>query len=137
MAVRNVAVLLLYNDRREILLQHRSPDAERLPNYWAFFGGGIEGTESPEQALAREIREELEYAVNAPRLIVTHQVTYKGQEILKYVFVEKYDTHQRLVLHEGQGMAWWRFEDLAGLLIIDHDRIALAQVREYLESSRP
>lgn len=137
MALRNVAVLLLYNDRKEVLLQHRTADAERLPNYWAFFGGGIEGVESPEQALAREIREELEYAVNAPRLIVTQTMTHKGEGALKYVFVEKYDPRQALVLHEGQGMGWWSFEDLAGLPIIDHDRAVLAQVREYLECCKP
>ena len=60
MAVRNVSVLALYNDQKEILLQHRSKDALRLPDYWAFFGGGIEGEETPEQAIAREILEELE-----------------------------------------------------------------------------
>ena len=134
MALRNVAVLLLYNDRKEILLQHRSHDAERLPNHWAFFGGGIEGSESPEQALAREIREELEYVVNTPKLILTQTMTHKGEEALKYVFVEKYDARQSLVLHEGQGMNWWSFEDLAGLPIVDHDRMVLAKVREHLEA---
>ncbi len=136
MAGRNVAVLLLYNDRKEILLQHRTSDAERLPNYWAFFGGGLEDGETPEQALAREIREELEYAVRTPRLILTQKMPYRNDEGLKYVFVEQYDSRQSLVLHEGQGMKWWRFEDMASLPIIEHDRIALAKVCEYVEQLR-
>ena len=132
MAVRNVSVLVLYNDQKEILLQHRSKDAVRLPDYWAFFGGGIEAGETPEQALNREILEELEYPAAAPKLIFSQKFTYKEDENAKYVFVEKYDPKKPLIQHEGQGMGWWKFEDLEKLKIVDHDRIALAKVREYL-----
>ena len=66
MAIRNVSVLGLYNDKKEILLQHRSKDAKRLPDHWAFFGGGLEQGETPEQAMARESIEELEYRVMKP-----------------------------------------------------------------------
>ena len=132
MAVRNVAVLALYNEQKEILLQHRSKDAVRLPDYWAFFGGGIEAGETPEQALAREIFEELEYIVSAPQLILTQKFNYKEDENTKYVFVEKYELGKKLTQHEGQGMAWWKFKDLDKLLVIDHDRIALSKVQEFL-----
>ena len=132
MAVRNVSILVLYNDQKEILLQHRSKEALRLPDYWAFFGGGIEGTETPEQALNREIIEELEYEAVSPKLIFTQKVVYKEDENTKYVFVEKFDQTKKLTLREGQGMDWWKFEDLDDLLIIDHDRIALSKVKEFL-----
>ena len=32
---------------------------ERLPNYFGFWGGGTENNETPEEALLREIKEEL------------------------------------------------------------------------------
>lgn len=134
MATRNVAVLALYNNQKEILLQHRSKDTLRLPGYWAFFGGGIEERETPEQALAREIHEELEYAVSAPQLIFTQKFNYKDDENTKYVFVEKYEDNKKLIQHEGQGMSWWKFEDLDDLLIVDHDRIALSKIKEFLNT---
>lgn len=132
MAVRNVAVLALYNDKKEILLQHRSVDASRLPNYWAFFGGGIEVGETPEQALTREILEELEYDVATPQLVYTQKFDYKGVENTKYVFVEKYDSKKKLVQHEGQGMGWWKSENLNKLLIVDHDQAALSKIKIFL-----
>ena len=134
MAVRNVSVLVLYNNQKEILLQHRAKEALRLPDYWVFFGGGIEGKETAEQTLAREILEELEYDVVSPKLIFTQKFTYKEDENTKYVFVEKYNLIKQLVQHEGQEMKWWRFEDLGNLLIINHDRIALSKVQEFLST---
>lgn len=42
-----------------VYLQKRSADAERLPNYFGFWGGGAENNETPEETLLREIREEM------------------------------------------------------------------------------
>ena len=97
MAVRNVSALALYNDHKEILLQHRSKDAPRLPDYWGFFGGGIEREESPDQALAREIDEELEYMVRSAQLIFIQKFTHEHEENTKYVFIEKYNSANPLV----------------------------------------
>ncbi|MBX4198493.1 NUDIX domain-containing protein [Candidatus Parcubacteria bacterium] len=133
MAARNVSVLGLYNDQGEILLQHRSKDAIRLPDYWAFFGGGIEKDETPEQALARELHEELEYSVKAPVLIFSQKFIYKEDENTKYVYIERFNPDKPLVQHEGQEMKWWKFEDMDHLLIVDHDRIALAKIKEFLQ----
>ena len=134
MAVRNVSVLALYNDHKEILLQHRSKDAPRLPDYWGFFGGGIEREESPDQALSREIHEELEYMVRSPQLIFIQKFTHEHEENTKYVFIEKYNSANPLVQHEGQDMRWWKFDDLATLLIVEHDRIALTKIQTYLHT---
>ena len=133
MAVRNVYVLGLYNDKKEILLQHRSKDAKRLPDHWAFFGGGIEQGETPEQALARESIEELEYRVMKPQRLYIQKFTFEGSVNTKYVFVERYDPSQTLIQHEGLEMGWWKFSDLDKLLIIDHDRLALSKIQDFLE----
>jgi 8-oxo-dGTP diphosphatase len=106
MAVRDVSLFILYTSTGQMLLQHRSHDAFRLPNYWAFFGGGVEEGESPTEALKREVLEELSYQVQNPYCLMTQKVRDEEDENTKYVFVEQYQ-NQPLRLGEGQAMGWF------------------------------
>ena len=45
-------------------LQKRSDDAERAPGGFTIFGGGVEKDETPETAMLRESKEELNYIPN-------------------------------------------------------------------------
>lgn len=131
MPVRNVSLLILYTATGKILLQHRSKDASRLPNYWAFFGGGIEQGESPTRALEREILEELSYTVQNPSLLIAQNIRDEEEENTKYVFVEQYHD-QPLQLGEGQAMGWFHPDETHGLKMIDHDRVVVDHIRDYL-----
>lgn len=55
---RYVGCVVLTKDN-QILLQQRGHDWTRYPGYLCEFGGQIEAHETPDQALARELREEL------------------------------------------------------------------------------
>ncbi len=61
--------LIIENAGGEILLQLRDnkPGLE-YPNCWGTFGGQIEEGETPQGALVREIKEELDYNVENPKL---------------------------------------------------------------------
>jgi mutator protein MutT len=131
MAVRNISVLILYSVTGQILLQHRSHDAPRLPNFWAFFGGGIEQGESPREALEREIREELSYQVQNPYLLLAQEIRDEGDQNTKYVFVEQYQ-NQPLQLGEGQAMGWFTPEQTYQLQMIEHDRDVVKRMQDYL-----
>ena len=131
MAVRNVSLLILYTSTGKILLQHRSKDAARLPNYWAFFGGGIEQGESPTRALEREILEELSCQVQNPYLLLAQKYREEEDENTKYVFVEQYQD-QPLQLGEGQAMGWFDPDETRGLQMIEHDRAVVERIRDYL-----
>ena len=52
------AIAILLKDRL-ILLGKRSPDRKFYPNVWDLIGGHVEGNETPEQTLARELLEEI------------------------------------------------------------------------------
>lgn len=54
----HVVGAIIQNKKKEILCALRGPEMT-LPNYWEFPGGKIEGDESKEEALVREINEEL------------------------------------------------------------------------------
>jgi 8-oxo-dGTP diphosphatase len=130
-AIRNVSVLILYNSTGHILLQHRASDASRLPNFWAFFGGGIEQGESPTEALEREMLEELSYQVQSPYFLLAQNIKDDEEENTKYVFVEQYQD-QPLQLGEGQAMGWFSPDETHELQMIEHDRAVVKQMRDYL-----
>jgi mutator protein MutT len=131
MAVRNVSLFILYTSTGQILLQHRTHDAWRLPNHWAFFGGGIEPGESPTEALMREVREELSYHVQDPHFLMS-QIMMDGEDAnTKYVYVERYQG-QPLQLGEGQAMGWFFPDETHELKMIDHDRAIVERMRQYL-----
>jgi 8-oxo-dGTP diphosphatase len=125
---RDVAVLILYDGDGRILLQHRTEDAPTFPDYWAFFGGGLEEGETPEQTVEREIIEELAYKLRSPRRFSSRQFLYKGFEITVHVFTERYDGSP-LTLGEGQGMGWFLPEETALLKMVDPDRDVILAFR--------
>ncbi len=59
-----VVCAALLNERGEALLAQR-PEGKRLAGKWEFPGGKVEQDESPEDALVREIREELDIKILA------------------------------------------------------------------------
>jgi 8-oxo-dGTP diphosphatase len=125
MVGRSVSVLVLFDSEGKFLLQHRTHDAPTYPNYWAFFGGGLEDGETPRDALRREILEELDYATMGSLLYATHTLTHQDKDVVMHVFVERYDGSP-LVLGEGQGMGWFTAIETAPLLMIDHDRAIIS-----------
>ncbi|MBR9679101.1 MAG: NUDIX domain-containing protein [Nanoarchaeota archaeon] len=133
---RNVALIVLYDDKKRILLQQRTEDASRLPGYIAFFGGGIEKGETPEDAVKRETLEELNYKLINPKIVLTKQQKGKDFDGTKHVFIEKYDQNQQLILNEGRAMIWTHFDEIEHLKIINHDREIIKLLKLILEPSK-
>lgn len=59
MQVHRFVGAILIHPEGKVLLQLRTPDAPYYPNYWTLPGGKVERNETPEQALKREVKEEL------------------------------------------------------------------------------
>ena len=55
---RGTGIILIANDGR-ILLQYRNKDNKWNQDSWGEFGGQIEEGETPEEAVKRELKEEL------------------------------------------------------------------------------
>ncbi|PFI96895.1 8-oxo-dGTP diphosphatase MutT [Bacillus cereus] len=83
----SVVGAVIFNEKNEILCALRSPTMS-LPNYWEFPGGKINEGEMPQEALVREIQEELGCLVTVGEKIeeveheyeniIVHLATYKA-----------------------------------------------------------
>jgi len=58
--MKHIAMVLLFDrhDRLLIYLRDNKPEIP-FPNHWDLFGGHVEEGEAPEEALVRELKEEL------------------------------------------------------------------------------
>lgn len=80
MSVVHVAVGVIRNRKNQILIARR-PSHVHLGGLWEFPGGKVENNETVQQALQRELKEELNISFNPnssyPLIKITHQYTEK------------------------------------------------------------
>ena len=106
-----VAVALIDADNRILLAQR--PEGKQLAGLWEFPGGKLESGERPEEALIRELREELGIVVKeaclAPLTFASH--AYETFHLLMPLYVcRRWDGFVRPL--EGQGLSWVKPQDL-------------------------
>jgi 8-oxo-dGTP diphosphatase len=101
------AVALIDSDGRVLLAQR--PEGKSLAGLWEFPGGKVEPGESPEAALIRELKEELDIdtwaSCLAPLTFASH--SYPDFHLLMPLFAcRRWQGTPRSV--EGQNLAWVR-----------------------------
>lgn len=109
------AALILYNEGGQILLQLRSEYKKRYASHWGVFGGKIELGETPEEALIREMQEELNYETReAIKFRISPEVDGLPQ---LHLFYERYDGTRPITLdpRESQEMRWFAIEEIEAL----------------------
>lgn len=89
----------------------KRPDALHQGGRWEFPGGKVEAGESVEQALARELKEEVDLTVtNAkPMLVLEYDYPEKRVKLDVWLVEDPQGDGQGL---EGQQVAWVHFQDL-------------------------
>lgn len=107
-----VAACALVDRENRILLAQRPPH-KAMAGLWEFPGGKLEPGETPEQALIRELEEELavrtEAACLAPLTFASH--AYADFHLLMPLYIcRKFDGIP--VSREGQTLKWVRARDL-------------------------
>jgi 8-oxo-dGTP diphosphatase len=119
-ALRFVAAAIIVRDGEVLIGQRRADQPMALQ--WEFPGGKIEPGESPEQALARELDEELGIkAVIGPRLTrIRHNYRHGGAVDLQFFTVREFsgEIENRIF----QQVIWTRLEDLTKYEFLTADR---------------
>jgi 8-oxo-dGTP diphosphatase len=119
-ALRFVAAGLLVRNG-EVLICQRRPD-QPMALQWEFPGGKIESGESPEQALARELFEELGIKAKiGPRIThIRHNYRHGGAVDLQFFAVPTFDGElENRIFHQ---LKWVRLEDLPDYEFLAADR---------------
>lgn len=119
-ALRFVAVALIVRGGDVLICQRRADQPMALQ--WEFPGGKIEAGETPEQALARELHEELGIqATIGPRVTrVRHNYRHGGAVDLQFFTVREFTGEMENCVHAQ--VRWARLEDLPEFDFLAADR---------------
>ncbi|HLY43497.1 MAG TPA: (deoxy)nucleoside triphosphate pyrophosphohydrolase [Terracidiphilus sp.] len=119
-ALRYVAAALIVRGGEVLICQRRADQPMALQ--WEFPGGKIEPGESPEQALARELDEELgiKATIGAHVTHIRHNYRHGGAVDLQFFAVQSFTGE--LVNRIFQQLKWVKLEDLPGYDFLAADR---------------
>ncbi|MFA4994279.1 MAG: (deoxy)nucleoside triphosphate pyrophosphohydrolase [Bdellovibrionales bacterium] len=107
-----VTAAVLIDNENHILLTQR-PDGKPMAGLWEFPGGKVRENELPEEALVRELREELGIKTAPGCLFPLTFASYPYPEF--HLLMPIYACHVwqgKPRPHEGQGLAWVKKEDV-------------------------
>ena len=107
--------------QNKILLTLR-PEDKRLGGYWEFPGGKIEAGESPQFALERELREELDIEIAVGALLETVHHCYEWGNVVILAY-----------------LCTWKSGEIKHLEVADHRWVAPENLLDYdiLEADQP
>lgn len=77
--MKQVAAAIIF--KQETVLVTRRAPGEKLAGYWEFPGGKLEGNETPQECIVRELREELGLDATAGAVIASSVYEYAGGAI--------------------------------------------------------
>ena len=100
----DVAVGVLIDDGGRFLLTSR-PQGKVYAGYWEFPGGKLEAGESVEQALGRELHEELGITIGTAQPWQIEIVDYPHARVRLH-FCKVFEWSGALEMREGQTMSW-------------------------------
>jgi len=123
--IRSQIIIVLRDKFGRILLQLRDEKPKRYPNYWAFFGGGIEKGETPEKAFRRELKEELGRRFKNYKFFRKYKLKDKFGSIEEYVYIisiKSLASKLRLKLGEGRGLAFLSCKEIKKIKTPEYEK---------------
>ena len=100
--------------------------------WWEFPGGKMEAGESPQLALKREIREELDAEIEVKELLETVEWDYPNFHLTMHCFICSL-LSESLHLNEHETATWLTHETLRSVKWLPADEILLDKIAEYLK----
>ena len=121
-----VTAAIIWQDGK-ILITKR-PEGKHLEGMWEFPGGKKEETETLEECITREIREELGVDIKPGKLLLTVNHEYKSKVVELHIFECALINGSPIPL-EGQDMKWVKPEDMRDYTFPPPDIEVIAFIR--------
>jgi 8-oxo-dGTP diphosphatase len=113
--MKEIAAIILENDKGEFLLYLRDnkPDIP-FPDHWDLIGGHVEEGETPEDALIREVKEELDIDLKDYTFYKKYEcLTGDAYENIKYIYYGKINLPiKEITLLEGVRPQYFSREEI-------------------------
>jgi 8-oxo-dGTP diphosphatase len=116
--MKQIAAIILENDKGEFLfyLRDNKPGIP-FPNHWDLIGGHVENEETPEEALVREFKEELDLDLKEYTFYKKYECfTGDAYENIKYIYSGKINLPiEKVTLLEGIRTQYFSREEIPGV----------------------
>ena len=126
--VRVVAAIIIENDK--VFATQRGYG--EIKDGWEFPGGKIEPGETPEEAIVREIKEELDTEVEVIELLDTVEYDYPNFHLSMGCFICKIKSGD-LVLKEHEAAKWLTKDTLGSVEWLPADMGLVREIEKYLK----
>lgn len=113
--MKQIAAIIFQNDEGEFLLYLRDnkPDIP-FPDHWDLIGGHVEDGETPEEALIREVKEEIDIDLKDYQFFRIYEcLTGDAYENIKYIYSGKINLPlEKITLLEGVRAQFFKKEEI-------------------------
>ena len=113
--MKKVVKAIIYKNNQFLLQLRDNSKKISYPNHWSFFGGEVENDENDEEALLRELKEEIAWIPNKINYYTTF-LDYSTNAKVKLYLIKFESNNTKLNLNEGQKMKWFKLEDIKTLI---------------------
>jgi 8-oxo-dGTP diphosphatase len=113
--MKKIAAIILENEKGEFLLALRdNKPGIPFPNHWDLIGGHVEEGETPEEALIREFKEELNLDLKEYKFYKKYEcLTGDAYENMKYIYTGKINIPiDEITLLEGERPQYFSGEEI-------------------------
>ncbi|MCI6731483.1 MAG: (deoxy)nucleoside triphosphate pyrophosphohydrolase [Lachnospiraceae bacterium] len=125
--IRVTAAIIIENDK--VFATQRGYG--EFKDGWEFPGGKIEPNEAPEDAIVREIREELDTEIEVVELLDTVEYDYPEFHLSMDCFICRIKSGN-LVLKEHEAARWLTRETLGSVEWLPADQALIGKIEKYL-----
>ena len=129
--IKVVAAMIIHGD--QIFATQRGYG--EFKDGWEFPGGKIEPGETPQEALVREIREELDVEIVVKDFLETVEYDYPGFHLSMDCFFCTIKSGE-MVLKEHEAAKWLTAETLDSVNWLPADQVLIEKIRNYMKNGK-